>query len=456
MEETISAITTPLGEGAVGIVRLSGPQSLAIAQKLFKSKRPLTKDNPRFLTYGHCENAQGELLDEVLAVYMPGPHSYTGEDVVEIQCHGGVEALKAILSATYEQGAIPAEPGEFTKRAFLNGRLDLAEAEAVMDIIQARSAKALSAALRQQKGQLSQKVSAIRTGLKDLIVHLEATIDYPEDDIEEVTHAKALEGINKALNEVGQLLAHAHTGKIMKEGLKTAIVGRPNVGKSSLLNALLQEERAIVSSVPGTTRDVIEEQMLIEGVPLLLADTAGLRNTTDYVEQIGVQKTKEQLAQAELAVVVLDGSEALQEEDKNILREIKGRDSVIIINKADLPIKLDKIALEQSVGAKNVLTLSAKTKEGVTAFVAWLKNYVYGQGANVDTGIFVQNARQERLLKEARTSLQSALEGARNQEPYDCLEIDLREALAQLGAITGEAVPDEIINEIFARFCLGK
>ena len=456
MEDTISAICTPLGEGAVGIIRISGEKSLAVAQKLFKSKKTLSQNEPRHLTYGHCENAKGEMLDEVLAVYMPKPHSYTGEDVVEIQCHGGVEALKAILSATYEAGAVPAEPGEFTKRAFLNGRLDLAEAEAVMDIIQARSAKALGAALRQQKGQLSHRVSAIRNDLKDLIVHLEATIDYPEDDIEEVTYAKAMEGINKALRDVGELLAHAHTGRIMKEGLKTAIVGRPNVGKSSLLNCLLQEERAIVSAVPGTTRDVIEEQMLIEGAPLLLADTAGLRNTTDYVEQIGVKKSREQLAEAELAIVVLDGSAPLQEEDRELLRAVEKRDSVIIINKADLPLKIELREVEERFGAKNVLSLSAKTKEGVIAFIEWLKEYVYGQGANIDNGIFVQNARQERLLKEARTNLQEALNGARNQEPYDCLEIDLREAMAQLGAITGEAVPDEIINEIFARFCLGK
>ena len=235
-----------------------------------------------------------------------------------------------------------------------------------------------------------------------------------------------------------------------------AIVGRPNVGKSSLLNCLLQEERAIVSAVPGTTRDVIEEQMLIEGVPLLLADTAGLRNTTDYVEQIGVKKSREQLAEAELAIVVLDGSAPLQEEDRELLRAVEKRDSVIIINKADLPLKIELREVEERFGAKNVLSLSAKTKEGVIAFIEWLKEYVYGQGANIDNGIFVQNARQERLLKEARTNLQEALNGARNQEPYDCLEIDLREAMAQLGAITGEAVPDEIINEIFARFCLGK
>lgn len=456
MEDTISAIATALGEGAVGIIRLSGPESLPIADKLFRTKQPLNNRLPRHLTYGHIVNLQGELLDEVLAVYMPGPHSYTGEDVVEIQCHGGVEAMKAILAATYEAGAKPAEPGEFTKRAFLNGRLDLAEAEAVMDIIQARSSKALAAALRQQRGQLSQKVSTIRNGLKDLIVHLEATIDYPEDDIEEVTYAKIMEGINLALAQVGDLLSHAHTGRIMREGLKTAIVGRPNVGKSSLLNCLLKEERAIVSSIPGTTRDVIEEQMLIEGVPLLLADTAGLRETEDFVEKIGVQKTRQILEDAELVIAVLDGSQNLQEEDRELLRELKRGHSVLIINKVDLPLKVEKNLLESKFGPENILTLSVKNKTGVEDFINWLKNFVYGQGSNIDNGIYVQNARQERLLQEARENLQEALEGARSELSYDCIEVDLREAMAKLGAITGESVPDEVINEIFARFCLGK
>ena len=456
MEETISAIATALGEGAVGIVRISGTKALTLSNTIFKGTEPLQAAASRHLTYGHIVDEEGNVVDEVLAVFMPGPHSYTGEDVVEIQCHGGIEALKAILALTYRQGAKPAEPGEFTKRAFLNGRLDLSEAEAVMDIINARSAQALSVAVRTQKGQLSQQVSKIRQGLKDLIVHLEATIDYPEDDIEDVTYEETEQGINKAIEAITDLLAHAHTGRIMREGLRTAIVGKPNVGKSSLLNCLLKSDRAIVSSVPGTTRDVIEEQMLIEGVPLLLADTAGLRDTDDYVEKIGVQKSREILADAELAIVVLDGSGPLDKADRELLDLVKDRERVIIINKGDLPPKLDKAPLAAEFGASNVLELSVKTQAGVEEFITWLKNYVYGQGCSVDKGIFVQNARQEDLLREARQSLTEAKQGAVDHLPYDCIEIDTREAMAKLGEITGEAVPDEVINEIFARFCLGK
>lgn len=458
METTISAIATALGEGAVGIIRLSGPESLNVANALFATTQGegLKAATPRHLTYGHIKDKKGEVVDEVLAVYMPGPHSYTGEDVVEIQCHGGVEALKTILSLTYECGAKPAEPGEFTKRAFLNGRLDLAQAEAVMDIIQARSREALTAALRQQKGQLSARIKAIRSGLKDLVVQLEATIDYPEDDLEDVTYSAAEQQLLAAWTDLNSLLANAHTGRIMREGLRTAIVGRPNVGKSSLLNCLLKEERAIVSEVPGTTRDVIEEQMLIDGVPLVLADTAGMHSTEDYVEKIGVQKSEQTLADAELAIVVLDGSQTLQKEDEAILKRVKGRPSVIIVNKGDLPCQLDLKALKTKYGPHNVLDISVKTARGIETFICWLKNFVYGQGGTVEKGIFVQNARHEQLLKEAAKSLEDALQATRDRVPYDCMIIDLHNALAKLGAITGEAVPDEIINEIFARFCLGK
>ena len=458
MEDTISAISTALGEGAVGIIRISGPQSLAVADKLFSTSRgkKLSAEPKRHLTYGHVQDAKGNLVDEVLAVYMPGPHSYTGEDVVELQCHGGIAALQTILSLTYDTGARAAEPGEFTKRAFLNGRLDLAQAEAVMDIIKARSKEALEAALRQQKGQLSGEIRKIRAGLKDLVVHLEATIDYPEDDIEEVTYSEAQKHLEEALGAIKELLEHAHTGRIMREGLRTAIVGRPNVGKSSLLNCLLKEERAIVSEVPGTTRDVIEEQMLIEGVPLVLADTAGMRQTKDYVEQIGVAKSEQTLADAELAIVVLDGSQPLQKEDEDILARVNAQPSVIIVNKGDLPCQLNLEALKAKYGAENVLDISVKTAQGIDVFINWLKNFVYGQGGTVEKGIFVQNARQEKLLKEAAQSLEDSLQAVKDKAAYDCMIIDLRNALAKLGAITGEAVPDEIINEIFARFCLGK
>ena len=458
MDDTISAIATALGEGAIGIVRISGPNSLAMAEKMFFTKdgRTLSAYESRRMVYGHVEDNTGNTVDEALCVFMPGPHSYTGEDVVEIQCHGGIQSLKTILGLTFAKGARPAEPGEFTKRAFLNGRMDLAQAEAVMDIINARSKEALKLAIRQQKGQLSTEIRHIRDALKDVVVHLEAVIDYPEEDIEDVTFDEVKDCIVNGLASVNNLLSRAHTGKIMREGLLTAIVGRPNVGKSSLLNCLLREERAIVSEIPGTTRDVIQEQMLIEGIPLVLADTAGIRQTNDFVESIGVEKTKEILAASELAVVVLDGSEPLRIEDKEILSSIEAREHVIIVNKIDLPCLLDLEALKAKFGAQNVLTLSVKSTKGVDAFVQWLKNFVYGAGGTVEKGVFVQNVRHEKLLSATKESLNDALVAAEKHIPYDCIVIDLRNAINQLGAITGETVQDEIINEIFARFCLGK
>ena len=458
MEDTISAIATALGEGAVGIVRISGPNSLVLAEQMFFTKdgNTLSMYESRRMVYGHVEDETGNTVDEALCVFMPGPHSYTGEDVVEIQCHGGIQSLKTILGLTFAKGARPAEPGEFTKRAFLNGRMDLAQAEAVMDIINARSKEALKLAIRQQKGQLSTEIRHIRDALKDVVVHLEAVIDYPEEDIEDVTFDEVKNCIITGLASVNNLLSRAHTGKIMREGLLTAIVGRPNVGKSSLLNCLLREERAIVSEIPGTTRDIIQEQMLIEGIPLVLADTAGIRKTDDFVESIGVEKTKEILAASELAVVVLDGSEPLRIEDKEILSSIEGREHVIIVNKVDLPCLLDLEALKAKFGPRNVLTLSVKSTKGVDAFVQWLKNFVYGAGGTVEKGAFVQNVRHEKLLSTTRESLNDALIAAEKHIPYDCIVIDLRNAIDQLGAITGETVQDEIINEIFARFCLGK
>ena len=458
MEDTISAIATALGEGAVGIVRISGPNSLVLAEQMFFTKdgNTLSMYESRRMVYGHVEDETGNTVDEALCVFMPGPHSYTGEDVVEIQCHGGIQSLKNILGLTFAKGARPAEPGEFTKRAFLNGRMDLAQAEAVMDIINARSKEALKLAIRQQKGQLSTEIRHIRDALKDVVVHLEAVIDYPEEDIEDVTFDEVKNCIITGLASVNNLLSRAHTGKIMREGLLTAIVGRPNVGKSSLLNCLLREERAIVSEIPGTTRDIIQEQMLIEGIPLVLADTAGIRKTDDFVESIGVEKTKEILAASELAVVVLDGSEPLRIEDKEILSSIEGREHVVIVNKVDLPCLLDLEALKAKFGPRNVLTLSVKSTKGVDAFVQWLKNFVYGAGGTVEKGAFVQNVRHEKLLSTTRESLNDALIAAEKHIPYDCIVIDLRNAINQLGAITGETVQDEIINEIFARFCLGK
>lgn len=457
-EETISAVITALGEGAVGIVRISGEHALAVGESMFKaaSGKALGAYPVNTMVYGHVFDVDGSLVDEVLAVFMRGPRSYTAEDVVEIQCHGGLQSLYKILALTYAAGARPAEAGEFTKRAFLNGRIDLTQAEAVMDIIRSRSEASLKLAARQQQGQLARELRGLRSALVDVVVNLEAVIDYPEEDIEDVTYAKVQQSVDICCTAIDKLLAHAHTGKILREGLRTAIVGKPNVGKSSLLNALLKEDRAIVSQYAGTTRDVIEEQLLLDGVPLVLADTAGIRSTDDFVEKIGVEKSRQLLQDAELVICVVDGSQGLTEEDEGILAAASGKPCVIIVNKSDLGLAVDLAALQERFGRNKVMTLSAKTLTGVEDFSAWLKNYVYGSEGTLSDGAYVQNARQERLLREARQALAEAGEAAAALLPYDCIEIDVRNAIGLLGEITGDTVQDEIINEIFSRFCIGK
>lgn len=457
-EETISAVCTALGEGAIGIIRISGEKALAVGEQIFKaaSGKKLAAYAPNTLVYGHVLDTDGSVVDEVMAVYMKAPHSYTAEDVVEIQCHGGVRSLQKILTLSYAAGARPAEPGEFTKRAFLNGRIDLVQAEAVMDIIKSRSDAALKVAVRQQEGQLSKQVRGLRRELLDVIVNLEAVIDYPEDDIEEITFGNVLTEVNKTVGGVKKLLENAHTGKILREGLKVAIIGKPNVGKSSFLNFLLKEDRAIVSEFAGTTRDVIEEQFLLGGVPLVLADTAGIRDTEDYVERIGVEKSRRILSEAELAIVVLDGSQPLADEDREILELVNGRRYVIIINKSDLGSADVKADLPGEFTAAPVIELSAKTGEGFEAFTEWLQKFVYGNDRHLGDGIYVQNARHEHLLQNALASMNDALAAAEAHLPYDCIMIDLRNAAEYLGEITGDAVRDEIINEIFSKFCIGK
>jgi tRNA modification GTPase len=457
-EDTISAVITALGEGAVGIVRISGADALATAEKIFKSRsgKKLSEYQHHTLVYGHVTDADGTMVDEVLCVYMQAPHSYTAEDVVEIQSHGGIQSLKKILALTYQNGARPAEAGEFTKRAFLNGRIDLTQAEAVMDIIRSRSEASLKLAVRQQNGQLAQELRKLRSKMMDVVINLEAVIDYPEEDIEDVTFDTVAGSIANTAAGIENLLAYAHTGKILREGLRTAIVGRPNVGKSSLLNALLKEERAIVSEYAGTTRDVIEEQLLLDGVPLVLADTAGIRKTEDYVEQIGVEKSRRLLQDAELVICVVDGSEGLTAEDEEILQAASEKPCVIIVNKSDLEIDTTLQQLQERFGIDKVMPLSARTNEGIDRFAAWLKNYVYGSEGTLSDGVYVQNARHEELLRQALQSLQDAQRAAQERLPYDCIVIDVRNAIDLLGEITGDTVQDEIINEIFARFCIGK
>jgi len=446
--KTIVAISSALGEGAVGIVRLSGDKSLEIANSVIN--KPLT-ETPRLMQLRYVMNG-AEKVDEVLAVYMPGPHSYTAEDVVELQCHGSLAALEKILSLCVQQGATLADPGEFTKRAFLNGRIDLTQAEAVMDIIKAKSATALQMALRAQQGELGNRIRSIRNAVTDIVVSLEAKIDYPEDDIEETTYAQLGQVLVKELQAVETLLATGRTGRIMREGLQVAIVGRPNVGKSSLLNALLQEERAIVTDVAGTTRDVIEEQLLIDGIPVILSDTAGLHDTDDCVEKIGVERSRSTLEKADLILCVLDSSEPLQQEDQDILTDLGDKQAIIVWNKADLGVRSQVLGIRDEVLQ---IQVSAKTGQGIAELRQHLKQFAYKGNAG-DENFFVQNVRHLDLLKRAQAGLSNALAATRENLPYDCITIDLKDTIGALGEITGDAVTDEVINKIFAKFCIGK
>ncbi len=365
-ETTIAAIATAPGEGGIGIVRISGSQAADVADALFHTKKikSFHEAEPYRLYFGHVVR-KDQRVDEGLAVYMKAPHSYTGEDVVEIQIHGSTEALRETLELALENGALPASRGEFTKRAFLNGRLDLSQAEAVMDIIEARGSAALSQAESHLSGALSRFVKMSRDELTDLITKLEVTIDYPEEDLEDLTNEQIGEGLDGIEKSLSSLLKRSEEGRIIKDGLRTAIVGRPNAGKSSLLNALLQEDRAIVTDIPGTTRDTIEESIKIGGVPLVLMDTAGLRETDNKVEKIGIERTKKSMEQADLVLAVIDGSHSLEKEDRELLSSLKGRKSMVILNKYDLPQEVDEEEIKALAGDAPVVSLSARYGSGM-------------------------------------------------------------------------------------------
>lgn len=457
MLDTISAICTAPGEGAVGIIRISGVDSLNIAKKIFFPKNNKSSYQPNQMIYGHIKDTEDNLIDEVFCVYMQAPKSYTAEDVVEIHCHGSKASLQKILLLTYLYGAKSAEPGEFTKRAFLNGRIDLTQAEAVMSIIKAKSETALKQAIYQQQGLLSNEVSLFRKKLKDLIVNLEVTIDYPEEDLEDVTNKQVITTINEILNSIQQLLENADTGRIIKEGLRTVIIGKPNVGKSSLLNALAGLDRAIVTNIPGTTRDSIEEQIFVEGIALLLIDTAGIRESKSEVEKIGIEKSHALLNDADLVLLLLDGSKPLNKNDINLLKTVVNKKHLVLINKTDLPNKINKSELlDEGYLPEDIINISVLKKIGWQDFSERLKQKVYGESGNLGEGIYVQEVRHKDLLVKAETNLVEALYSAQNMMPADCYLIDIKSALHNLGLITGETVNDEIVKEIFDRFCLGK
>ena len=455
-DDTIAAVATAMGEGGIGIIRISGENSLEILNKVFCSVKKSPVEN-RKLSYGFVEdNFTGERIDEVMAVYMKAPHSYTAEDVVEIQCHGSIVSLRKILALVLKNGARLAEPGEFTKRAFLNGRLDLSQAEAVIDLVRAKSDKTFDVALSQLEGSFSKKIKEIRSDLVDILVNITVNIDYPDEDIEVITYENLISGLGNVKAKVDSLLATADTGRILREGLNIAIIGKPNVGKSSLMNALLRETRAIVTEIPGTTRDTIEEALTIRNIPVKLTDTAGIRHTDDVIEKIGIEKSKESFNKADLVIFMVDNSRPLDDEDREIIEYIGDRKVLAVINKTDLENRLDISEIKRKLPNGIFIETSMAREDGISRIEDEIENLVYGGKVKQNDSMMVTNVRHKALLEEASSALRDAASMAGAGEALEFLEIDVNRAYEALGEIIGEAVNEDIINEVFARFCLGK
>lgn len=455
--DTIAAISTPPGEGAISIVRMSGEEAVSIAQKVF-SGRDLTQAKSHTINYGHIVDPKThEEIDEVMVSLMLAPKTFTREDVVEINCHGGIVATNRILQLLLVNGARLAEPGEFTKRAFLHGRIDLTQAESVMDLIRAKTDRSMKIALNQLDGNLSHLIDSLRKDILDVLAQVEVNIDYPEyDDVEEMTTKLLGEKAIEIKQRIEQLLKTASQGKIMREGLATALVGRPNVGKSSLLNHLLHEDKAIVTDVAGTTRDVIEEYVNVSGVPLKLIDTAGIRETDDKVEKIGVERSKKAIEQSDLVLLVLNAAESLTKEDLELIRLTNDKKRIIILNKTDLEEKLDRKELAKISENAPVYATSILKNEGVEALEEAISKLFFKGIENSQSTVMVTNARHIALLKKAQNSLDSVLEGISSGMPVDLVQIDMTEAWNLLGEITGESYEDELLDQLFSQFCLGK
>lgn len=454
--DTIAAIATPLGESGIGVIRISGSKAYDVGDAIFQSKSslPLAQRRDRSIQYGLIVDDDGKAVDEVILLIMKGPRSYTAEDVLEIQCHGGRQSLSEILGLVLRHGARLANPGEFTQRAFVNGRIDLAQAEAVMDVIQAKSAQGLTSAVSQLEGRLSRVVGDMRLHLTDFITRLEVTVDYPEEDLEEIEVPDIAGAIREMEQRLDAMLAESKSGRMMRDGVMAAIAGTPNAGKSSLLNRFLETERAIVTDVPGTTRDVIEEWITIQGVPICLVDTAGIRSTDDTVEQIGVRRAKEYMDRADIILVVVDQSRPLQEEDRQILETARGRQALIVLNKEDLQPAFATEEL-QSYGLP-LLSISASTGAGMGELKDAMLSLALQQGLTAAQSALLANTRHIELVRQSREALQRALDTIEAGMPVDCAIVDIREAWELLGSITGDTVHDDIIEEIFSRFCLGK
>lgn len=451
--DTITAIATPLGEGAIGIVRISGTDAVAIANRIFQGKNLETVDS-HTLNYGHIlDPDKDEILDEVMVGVMRAPRTFTREDVIEINTHGGIAVTNEILQLILRQGARMAEPGEFTKRAFLNGRVDLTQAEAIMDIIRAKTDKAMNIAVRQLDGSLKDLIDNTRQEILNTLAQVEVNIDYPEyDDVEEMTTALLREKTQEFQTLLENLLQTARRGKILREGLSTAIIGRPNVGKSSLLNNLLREDKAIVTDIAGTTRDVIEEYVNIKGVPLKLIDTAGIRETDDIVEKIGVERSRQALAEADLILLVLNASEKLTEQDRALLALSDMTRRIVLLNKTDLKEEIEAEELPE-----DVIRISVLENQNIDQIEERINQLFFDNAGIVEQdATYLSNSRHISLIEQAVQSLQAVNEGLEFGMPVDLLQVDLTRTWQILGEITGDAAPDELITQLFSQFCLGK
>ena len=453
--DTIAAISTATGNGGIGIIRMSGKECFQILNKIFKPINANEEINGYTMKYGHIIDKNNNIIDEVLVSYFKAPKSYTTENMCEINSHGGFIVERRILEECLKNGAIMAEPGEFTKRAFLNGRIDLIQAESVIDLINSKSEKEAKASISQLEGNLSKNINEIKENLLDLMADVEASIDYPEYDIEEVTNNKILSVINVIKIKLEKLSSSFKNGKFLREGIKTAIVGKPNAGKSSLLNNILNEERAIVSDKKGTTRDTIEEFVTINGISLKLIDTAGIRNTTDEIEKIGVEKSKKIIDDAELVIAIFDGSQALENEDYEILNLIGNKNAILLVNKMDI-VDGSLVINELQKYNKDIIKISAKTGDGVEKLYDKIYEMYKINDIELDDGEILTNIRHKGQIDEAIKSINAVKDTIDNHMPVDIIEIYLKQVLADLGKITGDDISEDIINEIFSKFCLGK
>ena len=456
--DTITSISTPMGEGAIGIVRLSGPQAVEIADILYKGKHLLNDVPSHTINYGHIIDPESkEVVEEVMVSVLRAPKTFTREDIIEINCHGGILTINRVLELTMTYGARMAEPGEFTKRAFLNGRIDLSQAEAVMDFIRSKTDRASKVAMNQIEGRLSDLIKKQRQSILEILAQVEVNIDYPEyDDVEDATTEFLLEQSKEIKQEINRLLDTGAQGKIMREVLSTVIVGKPNVGKSSMLNNLIQDNKAIVTEVAGTTRDVLEEYVNVRGVPLRLVDTAGIRETEDIVEKIGVERSRKALSQADLILFVLNNNEALTQEDYTLYEVVKNEDVIVIVNKMDLEQNIDINEVKDMIGDTPLIQTSMLKQEGIDELEIQIRDLFFGGEVQNQDMTYVSNSRHISLLKQARQTIQDAIDAAESGVPMDMVQIDLTRTWEILGEIIGETASDELIDQLFSQFCLGK